>query len=272
MKKNILLASLMLLALCFAGCRNTSDSTDLLLFELKGNVASVQTFYIDDVTKEGFVQRDSYAYDGNTLAFNEKGELIFYNGEQPIIERKSGNIVKMEIPTDFGGNEIYTYTWNSEGFPATEDYQPCEGAPLYSVFTYSKYDSCSLDSKKMYEYDDDNDEYHYDWRLKDSHGNWLVRMVTENHNGYISRCLEERTITYHNESAQEEYEWIYGTWTHYVLHRRITFTFKPDGRVYNNHERAWHSYTIRDGKIEMFWGGCPYTCQFDKEQRRIELL
>lgn len=109
MKKTFLLANLVLVALCYAGCESHHKPTDLRLFELKGDVDSVRRFFTSDVTSTGKMRRNSHFYEGESLSFNESGELTLYNGAEPIIQRKSGNIVEMEVPGAFGGN-VYTYT------------------------------------------------------------------------------------------------------------------------------------------------------------------
>lgn len=270
MKKTFLLANLVLVALCFAGCESHHKPTDLRLFELKGDVASVRRFYTSDVTSTGQMRRNSYFYEGIGFSFNESGELILYNEAEPIIQRKSGNIVEMEVPGAFGGN-VYTYTWSKEGLPEREDCVPDEGLDSHTLFKYNRYDSCSLESKLVCVHVDENEEeqseWTYDERIRDSHGNWLVRVATERRNGHTSYTLEERVITYY---THEDNEWLYGTWKCLTPVGPVVLYIEEDGRMYSNMDRQLHSYSIDGDKLRTFCNGDILPFDIDRMNERIQ--
>ena len=195
-----------MLAVCFVAC-SKSKPTDLRLFELKGDVKSVKTVLTYNVTSKGQKTRNSTRTEGIYCEFDEKGFLSICKKDEEnlMYERDAlGNIVSIRIPSEWQGDDLYSYTWNEEGFPIKEDVLPSEGVESFATLVFND-DSCSLASKIVYVSEESSYQWanHYEVLDRDSHGNWIKRIdVSNNKSGYQRYTLEERTITYYSDNKK----------------------------------------------------------------------
>ena len=202
MKKIFLFTSIMLVALCFIGC-GKSESFDLRLFELKGNVESVKVYYTSSVTSAGKKTRYSSQSDGPVYSFDKKGKIIsgYEHDTEFIFSRnKDGYIDTIYLPCDGDGFYSKVYTWK-EGLPIIEEFSNIAG---YSSITliYDVVDSCTISKRIEERYGEEGEEWQvrhtYKILNKDANDNWTKRVHLRDDEmwGKIY-TLEERVITYY---------------------------------------------------------------------------
>ena len=210
-----------ILALSLVGCGPT-ESTDLRLFELKGNVQSVQSHSTIKVDSLGNSTVYSLKTTSQTHYFDRRGILIFEKencmGEPLYITRNAaGNIDTISYPCqmpDGKHNESgYTnvYAWNEAGYPIKESFSNCVGDSSEVQIIYDE----SQEVVKRMERDwsegcEIANHYTITYTILDSdaHGNWTKRLEHIKYNEGSSVILwsydedypftlEERTITYY---------------------------------------------------------------------------
>lgn len=210
-----------LLALCLAGC-NPSESADLHMYELKGNVQSVQSHSTIKVDPLGNSTEYSFKTNGHTHYFDRRGRLIFdkenNQGERLHITRNAaGNIDTISYPCkkpDRECNEsgwIEVYTWNEDGYPIGVSFSNCMGDSSIVQNIYNE--SNEIVKRIECDWSEGSEIVHfytitYTNLEVDAHGNWTKRLEYMKYNEESSIILKvydedypytlvERTITYY---------------------------------------------------------------------------
>ena len=193
-------------------------STDLRLFELKGNVKSVKVSAVQSVTASGKRTAESTSSKPDIYYFDKHGRLSgckiwhvesgYSSISDFVVKRdKAGNIVYLELPPSWNiGNDVVTYTWDEDGYPATSISSPSEGCGGYSVYTYDKqndeitrtvtlYDAANpiLDVKTV---EKEGDKTTYKVLRRDDRGNW-TKCVSAEKWETMRYTLRERKISYY---------------------------------------------------------------------------
>ncbi len=220
-RNDVLYIGIFLLALCLADC-NPSESTDLRLFELKGNVHSVQSHSTIKVDSLGNSTKHSFKTNGHTHYFDRRGRLIFdkenYQGERLHVTRNAaGNIDTISYPCKKPDGEWngsgYTdvYTWNEDGYPIWVSFSNCVGDSSIVQIIYNE--SNEIVKRIECNWSEGSEIVHlytiaYTILEVDAHGNWTKRLEHMKYNEESSIILKvydedypytlvERTITYY---------------------------------------------------------------------------
>ena len=209
------------LALSLVGCDST-ESTDLRLFELKGNVRSVQSHCTVKVDSLGNSTVFSLRTTGQTHYFDRRGRLIIEQenciGEPLYITRDAaGNIdtisYSCQKPDGKHNESGYTnvYVWNEAGYPIKESFSNCMGDSSEVQIIYDE----SQEVLKRIESDwSEGSEIAHLYTILytiievDVHGNWTKRLehikydeessiILWSYDEDYPFTLEERTITYY---------------------------------------------------------------------------
>lgn len=195
------------MALAFMGC-GKSKSTDLRIFELRGNVESVKIFYTENVTSAGKKTRRAFRVDGPVYSFDKKGKIISgYELDTELIfsRNKGGQIDTIYLPAVGDGFYTKSYTWEEGGLPAIEDF--CNIGGCSRITLIYDVDSCTI-SKRIEERwgEGDNWQVKHTYKVlnKDVHDNWTKRIhICDDEMWGKSYTLEERTITYYDNDNQK---------------------------------------------------------------------
>jgi len=213
MKRTLLFSGIALFAFLLVGC-NSSESPDMHLLELKGNVKSVTYYTTSDVNSKGKKTRQSRSWELNTYNLNKDGQITSIDGGSPeirIARNKKGLIetISEENPeSDYGCTR--NYIWNANDYPITEEYMLLCGEGWTCNILYS--DSNEIIGKTYYEYWEG--ECIREWSESytvmqvDEQRNWTRRLCKTIGNN-IKFSLEERVITYYEDTQSNSLESLY---------------------------------------------------------------
>ena len=164
----------------------TYISSDLLIEDLKGNVAKVE--YVNE-----------YGYIDNEKSFNQQGYII---PQGITIKRDEENrIVSIKTSTDSDWEYEETYTYDANGRLTNKEYE--DGCTICS-YTYH-YDNTGSVVRIVNEGENDDNEYtittEYSVMARDNKGNWIKRSVKSTTVCYgevtdQDTTIETRRITY----------------------------------------------------------------------------
>ncbi len=207
--------SIILGVFCLASCKK-SESPDLHFLELKGNVKSVIYYETSDVNSSGKKTRKSQRCELETYNLSEDGKIttINYGADHGavairITRNKKGQIETIsEVALEADGGDTKKYTWNTNGYPLSEEYTLSCGEGWTCNILYN--DSNEIIGKNYYEYWEEEclREWSESYTIMqvDAHGNWIKRLCETSGRGingyYVKYSLEERVIAYY-EDAQK---------------------------------------------------------------------
>lgn len=210
----VLLSEVLIL---MAGCGGKKDSqtSDLMIYELSGRVASCKdvTYELQingSDTVKTKIDENMIAYspdgilselDGYQLMYDAQGNLIPNQRLDSVVRNEHRQIIRMVYAEeDFEGNKGKAYwTYNEKGMPATYEYYDAFIGDE-RAYTYDK-DNFLIETGFKF-YDGEAREYkqNYDYLQFDKYGNWVKRLE-KNGDGVI--CLVERAIVYYSDDIAD---------------------------------------------------------------------